>query len=723
MSFSNTSFNAVLFVGLLERIQFKVHQVSGGYRGAYGKVTIVINQANFPDSTSELPINCGNKTFNFVFTGRDYVDPLKLDPYDGISSGPQFLRYLSDQLQSHPFFQENVVVRYLFFNSTTNTGAIELEAKTIGLDYALGFNPPINLTLESTSQAVFAPNGNYPNNLTAKLIVELYGDSLHNPKRIDLPAMYSNAKIDKAADTGTFDFLEINDAIRPLLGFDIPYNVWTAFFLRSFSLTCKMLVSTINDDGLEQNGKIVERMYGAFNVYSQNGVNTNDILEFFSRPNYLWVVENFEKVTTQKSLEFLTCNLPGSEGRWRVQFEVFFSDNTSATTFYDLYIPFDVLMTVPTGWIQNHLYELEPSKTAFKYTVSLILFGTDLIEVYTYYIDHRVFPFWKQFVFQNAIGYPDTIYLHGASKNNLKMKRESYQLAISDKTNTVTGTWEVTANQSYDEFLFRSGWLLNKKELDRWKKFLASLYIAMVPDKILPCEYTEAGNATNIPIQPYIKMVVGSDSVDVTEENEFLYSMQFVLRKAFEDKNYIEIPASVELYYDTEICFSVSRTSLAGPMEDVDILIQVEDGGYYEVTTNGENLGSSPVSIYNNEVLHFVVRAYKIKRLQLQASNGNGTISFSKIETYDLKILVLLAFDHILETLYKRLENLVRLEILVINSSNFVDADRIFAQAVKLKLAGGKLTDISLPQTTPSALGYTIIDGLVDNYTLTIITL
>lgn len=723
MSFSITSLNQVLLVGLLERIQFKVHQVSGGYRGAKGKVTLIIDKANFPTAISELPIRCGVKTFNFLFSGRDFVNPLLLDPYNGTDSGPTFLRALCDQLRAHPFFQEYIDVRYLYFNTSTDIGGIELEAKIIGIDYALGFDPPVNLTLESTSQAVLAPNGNYPNNLTAKLIVNLYTDALHNPKQISLPPMYANAKIDKAADTGTFDFLELNDAIRPLLGFDVPYNVWVPFILRALSLTCDMSVSTINDNGESQHGKVIERGYSAFNVFTQTGIDKLSVIEFFSRNNSLWFVENFEKVTTLKSLEFLTSNLPGSEGRWRVQFEVHYSDNATAISFYDLYIPFDTTLTIPTGWLQNHLEELEPSKTAFKYTVSLILFGTDLIEAYTYYIDHRVFPFWKQFVFQNSMGNPDTIFLHGAYKNNLKLKRESYQLAISDITSTTNGTWEVTASQAYDEFLFRSGWLLDKNELDRWKKFLSSLYIAMVPDTILRCDYTEELNATNIPVQPYIKMSVASDSIDIREENDFLYSVQFVLRKAFEDKNYTEMPARTQLYFDSEICFNVSRTSLAGPAEEVGLLLQVEDGGYTEVSINGEGYGGGTIDLFDNEVLHFVVKAYKLKRLQLQAVNGNSTISFSKIETYDLKILVLLGFDNVLELLYQRLENLVRLEGLVINTPNPLDATRIFSQVLKLKQDGGKLTDISLPQTTPSALGYELVDALVDNYLLTIITL
>ena len=709
-----------ILLGIADKLSFEMHQVSNGYRGAFGKVTLVFSKPNFPTTISELPINCGAKQFVFLYSGVDRINPLKLQPYNGIMSEVQYLREMADQFRVHPFFMEYIDVRYLYYDYVTEKGAIEFTAKQMGLEFALGFDPPVNLLLDSASTAVLAPSGNYPNNLTLKLLVTGIYDALYNPKHINFDPIYSVARIDKAADVAKFDFFDINDMARAYLGFDVPQNIWTVLKLRKFMLPFLYKIGAITDDS--QLPGLVENGNGVFNVSSNLRITKYDIYNRFASSNSVLIAEKNEKVTTVKSLEWLMADIAGSEGRWRLEFEVFYDDNSSLTTSYDMYQPFDTFLLIPTGWIQNKLGELNAAKDAYKYTVCLYLVDGDTTEKFTYYLDHRSFPFWKQFVFQNAFGYADTFSIHGSSKSKLNFKRDTYQLAVLPETNVTSGTWEIAAATNNEEFTFRTGWLLNKAEMERWKSILSSKWIGLVPDKLLPCDYVD-GFETNIPLQQFEKMMVLSDSVEFKEESDFLYSLQFSIRKAFENKNFMAIDKVTELYYDSEICFSISKTDFSAPDDIIDFLVQTEFDGYYTIFINGQQYSSGSETLWSDNVMSFVVKGYRIKRLQLQSNNDNATISFTKIETADLKIIVLLQFTHVLETLFQRLENFLPLEILSINSPNYIDGERIIAQVLKLKQDGGKMTDLSLPTYTPSALASAMKDILVNQYLMTVITL
>lgn len=720
MSLGITYSDGGILLGIADKLSFEMHQVSNGYRGAYGKVTLVFYKPNFPTTISELPVNCGAKQFNFIYSGVDRINPLKLQPYDGVMSEVLYLREMADQFRVHPFFMEYIDVRYLFYDYTTQIGAIEFVAKQMGSEFALGFDPPVNLTLDSASTAVLAPSGNYPNNLTLKLLVTGIFDGLYNPKYINFDPIYSVARIDKAADVAKFDFFDINDMARAYLGFDVPQNIWTPLKLRKFSLPFIYKIGAITDDsqlpGVTQYGNSV------FNVNANLRITKYDIYNRVGSSNSVLIAEKNEKVTTLKSLEWLMADIAGSEGRWRLEFEVFYQDNTSSISSYDMYQPFDTFLLIPTGWMQNKLGELNAAKDAYKYTVCLYLVDGDTTEKFTYFIDHRAFPFWKQFVFQNAFGYADTFSIHGSAKTKLNLKRDAYQLALSTETSVTSGTWEVAASSNNEEYTFRTGWLLNKAEMERWKSILSSKWIGLVPDSLLPCEYTD-GYETNIPLQQFEKMMVLADSVEFKEESDFLYSLQFSIRKAFENKNFMAIDKVTELYYDSEICFSISKTDFSSPDDVIDFLVQTEFDGYYKIFINGQEYSSGSEALYSDTVLSFTVKGYRIKRLQLQSNNDNATISFTKIETADLKIIVLLQFSHVLENLMQRLETFLPLEVFVVNSPNPIDGERVLAQVLKLKQDGGKMTDLSLPSYTPGALGSAIKDILINQYFMTVITL
>lgn len=721
MSLSIVNIKSPVLMSHPNRLSMKMQNICNGYTGSFGQLTLVFYKPNFPTSTSILPIQCGSLIMPFEFSGMDFVNPLLLTPYDGISSGEAYLRNLSDEFRAHPFFSEFLDVRFLFFDSTSDKGAIEIRAKKIGLDYALGYAVPTNLTLDAATDARLAPNGNYPTNLNIKLLITLYLDPLFNPKKIALDPIYASAIIDKNSDTASFDFYDVPDMIRPFFLFDIPYNIWSIFNSRAASVDIFLSYQPTDGsfDSLSKNFS-----FGGINGSFQLFHDFDSFLKLFEL-NYFFIVDTHTKITTTQSLEFLLGSFEDlSPHIWDIFFTVFYTDGSTAV--YSVPVELSAsqeTLIIPTGWEQNRLYLLATNKSAYKYTVHVQLDSLYISNSVTYILDHRIFPFWKQFIFQNQYSIPDTIYLHGGTKNIAKFKRDSYQLAMDDKTTISTGTWEVSTSQFFDEITYRSGWLLSAQELDRWRSFLSSPYIAFVPDTLLPCEYYDGEIATNIPIQNYERMIVVSDSVEIKEEGEFLFSIQFSLRQAFENKNFATLEKPVSLFYDTEFLATISKTN---PLDSGDLIwidVETQPEGYFAIFINGEHVAPGTYPIYNDNLMHVVIKAYRIKKVFLSSQSGYSTLSIDKIDSKHLQELVLLNFSHRLESFFQRIESLLSLKSLYINSPSYLDGDRVLSQTLKLAQGGGLVTDVSLPGFTPSALGYAVKSILASQYSLTIITL
>lgn len=714
--------DATAFLSFVNKISYKIHQVSQGYRASYGNVIFVFDLANFPISTSILPIHCGALDFPFAFSGKDFTDPLKLDPYDGISNPSQYLRYVAEHFAGHPFFIENLEVRFLYFDNVANQGAIEIIAKTIGSDFQLSYSTPTDLPLNAATRSVLAVNGVYPSRLTLRLTLSCLVDGLYNPMTHKLDPIFSNGTIDKTTDTATFDFYDLTNLVRPFLGVDIPHCIWSAFILRYNLARISYQTSTFKD-GVESIGitPVFESVF--VNISAPLGSNINDLFAV-SDSELIFVSTQNHKRSSLSSLEWLVCNIV-EDLIHNLIFTVFYEDGTSSTKSLTLFYNFDVPVAIPTGFSQNFLANLAPHKTPTHYTVTIGVSGLFQSDPFTYFLDNRYFSYWKQFVFQNAFGVPDSITLHGAAKTNSKFKRTNYQLALDDSVTQATGTWHTSSSSYYDEITYRSGWLLSKQELDRWKEFLSSQYIGLVPDDLSLCEFTDEGYPTNIPMQPYTKMLVVSDSIEIIEESDFLFSLQFALRPAFENSNNMGLKLTPPLYYDSEIEFIISKQDpLDINVGEVIIFVSTDIDGYFSILVNGEDIGGNgSIFIVENKVYHIVIKAYRLNEVSLAGLFTEMVISIPKIDSFDLRILAILFFSHSLEAFFQRLERLWNLDTLVIGSTYYLDVDRALTQCVKLKQEGGMLNTINFGSYTPSALGYKLKDVLVNQYSSTVITL
>jgi hypothetical protein len=340
------------------------------------------------------------------------------------------------------------------------------------------------------------------------------------------------------------------------------------------------------------------------------------------------------KVTGISSLEFLWVFIDSALSLYEVVFEVFYDDGTSDIKTVPLNNELNFLYVIPSGFTQNNLGALQPGKRAFKYTVHIDVFGGTISEKQTYLLDYREFEFEKYFVFQSPIGFPDTMRLTGSFKRTFKFQRDIVQTAIiSDKFDRALeiGQFDVSYVESQQEFLFRSGWLLDREEMERYKAFLSSKYILEVGDILEPELVTPEDDEPEYYVyfkQPYKKMYIVNDSIDFGEVEDGKWSIQFSMRYAFTDKNYDNVPQLPLRYYDSEVRFLMSKYVLSGLDDVIECLI---DADYYEVVVNENPFIGNTFNVEGNNTYEVIIRAKNLRDCFIVSQYANTRISVTSM--------------------------------------------------------------------------------------------
>jgi hypothetical protein len=702
-----------LTAGDRNRISFRAHQISAGIAAGAGHLILVFDLAFFPVAPDILALKIGERVYPFNFTGADGTNPLNLDPY--VSGPAAYLTQLAAQLQQHPDFAKACSVKFLYWLTASNIGAIELRSYKSGSDFELNVDSGTTATLNAQSFAAFASNGLFPDNLRMIALSNIVRNYFYNPERIHFDPVYANADIDREQDCATFDFFDFNELCSGFAPFDIPFNPFEPFVSRAyliFSATNYLL----NDSAYlpATNFRSVFFWNAFYNLERPDDLPLGTLS--------LRAAAERSKVTNQNALEFLSLKIDNTLNSYEVLFTIYYDDATTDTYSYPLSNDQAYVYILPTGWAQNNLGAVQPSKRAYKYVVQVNVFGGPVTDEYTYVLDYRHFEYEKQFIFQHADGSPDTIRLHGSKKSSLKFVRDTIQLATdSDTFSQEVGNFHVVASEYNQEFVFRSGWLMSKAEVDQYKMFLSSLYILEVGE-VIPPNITE--ELSEYWRQNYKKMIVVGDTVELTEEDAGLWSLQFNMRYAYTEKNYTDLPAIPELFYDSEVVVLVSLHDNTGAAESITVSCVAE---YFTIEVNGEKDVTSPIAVSAHEVKQITVKAKDLQNLLFTSSNINADISVLKIDSCHIQTFGLSGFYYTANTTGKafmeRIETLYSLRSLDLTNMVDLNADQVLSRCAQLKVDNGFLDNLDLLPLAPSALGSDIKDFLIAQYSMTILTL
>lgn len=746
MSLAITRIPGVLFTDNAHEVEFRKRGVLATV-GGYASLTLVFKEngmvlpaANAPNTGETLVLDIGgvSAAITFTFSGAD-GDADKLDPYDtsslGFGGNPNYLMLLASQLQRHPFFLRNYYVDFLGFDLTNDRGIINITSKQRGTDYNIAVNGSSTMSYSSadSGSVTIAANDEPLTNYKLSVSLLMEKDRVYHPDVVQLFDIEATGQIDYDNDEMVIRLYELPEMAKLMADVDIPYAPFKIQQVRK-SIINMAITATEEYEGsnkaammqlfgdLTQNVPIIQALHGGMEV-EQQGIR-NFIYWLFNvsanTVKFLSLQPGRSKVVTKEQPEWLTW-LFADFGTNTIEFVVHYSDGTTQTATRTLDVLVDNAIRYPTGFHQNKLETLNPGGVEeVKYTAQAFT-GSVVSELFTYIIDNRPVNDNRYFIYRNAVGQIDTLRCYGVNKFTIKRKGETRVSVVTSDTNMNTGSIEMVYNEYSREWAMRTGYLLNREEKEFLTDFIKSTYIAEVVMPLAEPELvTDGPSAVSIhKEQRYRSVVVLQDTIEMWEEDEGAWAMEWRMKLAHDEVNYGNLPVLEKYWYDSIIEFTIVIDEVTGATPKINVytpgtnVVQVQVNDHiYELTPGAPWTGDFEVE--EGKSYHVVVRGQRLTEVNIQAIDVTADIDFRRIETESLAYLTVLFFRTVFDDyLIGRIGTLWSLVDLVIWCDN-LKVDGMLASLITLLNEDiGLLNSIDFSFTAPDAPGVAMREHLI----------
>ncbi|MCD4681128.1 MAG: hypothetical protein K8S00_12155 [Bacteroidales bacterium] len=455
-------------------------------------------------------------SFNISFLGYNLTfDVVSIVPDD---SGLQIAvgsttQEIIDQLNKNFYLSE-------YFNITiSGADIIEIQAKETGSDYNISCDFALcpGLTVLSNEQGMTAV---FPNNY--KIFLQLLIESKYN-SGIYEEAVQMYLDVDESGRTP----VRLEDIIKYLF----PYTNLPALSDKGISL-CMHTVKRYSINVAESYGNPVQmqKLISSGIYYVLNGQLPVNLFPGTGFHHYVITNKNFlytgpsTRETWENAREYLYFFNPiaGTTNDLHLKVKIFYTDGTEddqTLDIYDIALRNQVFM-IPVGYERLDLASINPSKTIYRYQVSINLIKPpdsdfEVASPITFNLISKP-RFAREFLFQNRYGVYETLLATGKQKNDFSTKRLELKKELPDDYNLQDGEIKSQLENKEDVFTCSTGFK-TLKAIDDLKQCLVSENFFLLHN------------------EKYVRCRVIAGSFKIYNENDDLYFLEFKYSFAFED--------------------------------------------------------------------------------------------------------------------------------------------------------------------------------------------
>lgn len=599
---------AVILTESPAEFKFKVDSAlvtQGGY------ASVLIHFLVVPVTNDTIEIGFDGNTLTFVFQTPDGINPLKLSTFATPSAG---MALLAQQLSAHPLLSKYYTVEEM--PSTAFDGYLHIKARQRGAKYNLTIGG--TYSIESDSHTINGATDVYADthNLTIRakdeddnILNEIEVTGITNPDTNELNVTANDLPELLAAQLQLELPLQItlpyrNRAQRflPLEAFETRNNTdRTAVQLGSFRVL---------RGGMPLQNHPANEVFTAFETYASG------------KKRFLTHQARTKMVTAEQP-EWLSFYFD-TAGTYTLKFTLYYTDATNTTSTSSYVVPEAGLYTIPTGLTQNSLAGVTPAKTIVKYQFEIVNAGSTIIsEPMVYVVDTRFFRKQRYFVFVNSFGCPDTLRMVGAKESESKLTRSINESAVNSESRPRDGGLMMYYTELESTFTISTGYLESNAEVDYLNEFILSRNVAEV---FAPFKYLSGGHHY---LQPMRRVVLLTDKLRLYNDNDFTRGGEFAMQYARKDTTFSAYTAADEIYYDSEIRFTLVITS-ATPTSTL-FNWSTNVGADYVCYINGEltALTSGNNTFDQKGTYEFVFKARGMTKFHFRFDNGTGKIGLT----------------------------------------------------------------------------------------------
>lgn len=704
-------------------VVFRIKEVLADTSG-YPSLVLIFDSGDPPVDTDVLALDINGVESALTFTFDDLTDdPLKL-PFYVSGSFADYAQLLAEHLYRHPDISRNYYVRHTFYLAPF--AGIEIISRRRGKVYNIEVNSgdtTVNLD-SSTVATTYADDDVVTESLKLKARVTTIIDMEYNQTETDTDDVEATGVVNADADEMLVTLHELPAIGKTVLGIDIPYNTAIPLPVRSALGALKIEANTESAEGLVKSF-IQEFTSATVSLLLTGGVELKNFnpLDFIT-----WLTGTGErffspgtKLVTKEQPEWVHVLFFESLQPLDYDLVVLYSDNSTQTKSIAPVPLVGGAWMLPTGFDQNALAELNPggvTEVSWK-----VVNPADGSTVFTYVIDTRYFNTDRYFIYQNALGFIETLRVVGVADFSIKHRRETSTTVLTSHSRSDRGTIEMILNEREDYWTMRTGWLLTKEDKDLLIQMLGSRYLAEVVMPLL-APVTNEEEVVTYYRQPYRSCIVLQDVTEMYDDKTGLYALEWKMKYAHNELNSITLPALPEVWYDSVIELDVVVTQAelddnSGVLElsfgtNAEANVKIEDstgaialGVNYEITTPGLH--------------HFKISGSDLTLFTIQSLDGAGVLTVKHIETRSLADFTVVGFETLQDDyLCKRIQTLWCLQNLVIwlNDDPGFSMNKMLTSLIHLYKAGiGNLADVDFSFATPDTLGaymknYLIAEGV-----------
>jgi hypothetical protein len=605
--------------------------------GGYARARLQFDGADLPAAAEVLNIMWGDVSLTFTFGTADGINPLLLDAY--VSGPSTYMGTLAAQLKKHPVLNDAFIVRLLPFDTGATDFYIEFAARERGSFYTLAFDigGATTITVVSLGPVAGVDDVYYsPNEISLRVI------DLHDKQELErmkaVPAIVEDSNEEEVS------FHELPEILGSHVPAAFPSTYDVDEFGKSFATlqmelyekrddTYSLLVSQALNGFSTSKLKVLRGGFGVRNfdtaaAWGQFVVNGSSKKRF-----HTW--QQRSKLVTAEQPEWLSVILPGNS--YKKRFVIYFTDGSNTTKLTDVEMPGSTItgegaeeemMHFATGCDQNQLATEDPGKTIKYWEFTLLSAASAVLtETFTYIIDTRYRRHNRYFLFFNSLGAIDTLRCTGLREFSQRISRATTENVLTSGSRSRDAAIEMVYNEREEQYVFRTGWLGTKEEIDYLSELLQS---ELVAEAVVPFQ-PRTGGVLNTTLMHLDKLVVTADKVRMREDDQFGYALEWAAVPAWRESVWSNQARTDEGYYDGVAEFIVNVTAVTGtPTLD----IVESDSDLFSIEHNGVVVSTAGANITMTKGVHHIkIRMHGTTLLSLGLTDCTADIKITEFDS------------------------------------------------------------------------------------------
>lgn len=554
----------------------------------------------------------------------------------------------------------------------------------------------------------------------------------------------ADGSLNTQANISEYKFTELHKTPAAWLDSELPHVAFGPMLLDKLLAEVQANVFEVNDGIRRRSLKLPNLLVLAGGV-SLPKMRDNEADDFIKSIDKRFLTElpkeKTVKINQPEWLSFILSRSPGVK-QLNIIYTVYYSDgsDTQKTVTFTANRKLSA-WCIPAGYINAKLEDISLGRTPVYYTVLVEEYVPAMSplpafsfksETRTYIIETGYEDHPRFFVVRNTYGGWDTFRAVGDGKFSANYVRNSALSALTEETRQDIGTLHATYSEEEQSWTMRTGWLMDKAELDTWRQLLLSKQIFEVGDLIADELRPGFPNNPAPKRQDFRALVVKTDSVDFYEESEGMWALEWEMSYAHKEIHYgnSEFSPVSEYFTDSEIEMTCTLNGDKG-LQPLRITV---NANYAEIWVNGvkvvSGLGSAVANITTTAkgVYKIVVKAYNLTHLYGAQNDNNANAIITRIHSATLEELWLFQFRRIeADYLRQRIPTLYSLRVLTLSTvssgdwgasrteailqaiKELVDSPRkLYFQSVLLNSTGGGTTVGAAIKNHLTGLGYSI---------------